>query len=325
MHFPRRQFIQAAAGIAALPAISRMAFAQAYPSRPVRLIVGFPPAGSADITARLIAQWLSERFSQQFVIENRPGAGATIATETVSKATPDGYTLLLTGSNDAWNASLYSNLKFNYVRDILPVASISRGMGVLIVHPSVPVKSVSELITYANANPGKLTVASSGIGSAPHMYWELFRSMTGVEMLHVPYRGGGPALIDLLGGQVQAYFSTLIAAIQYIRDGKLRPLAVTGSMRAEVLPDIPTLGEFVQGYEASIWFGVGAPRDTPAEIVDRLHEAINAGLADAALKTRFSEFGDAVLASSHAEFVKLIAEDTDKWARVIKSTGIKPE
>jgi tripartite-type tricarboxylate transporter receptor subunit TctC len=261
------------------------------------LIVGFPPAGQTDITARLIGQWLSERLGQQFVIESRPGAGGTLATEAVAKSPPDGYTLLLTGSNDAWNATLYGNLKFNYIRDIVPVASVSRGMGVLVLHPSVPAKSVPELIAYATANPGKLTVASSGIGSAPHMFWELFRSMTGVDMLHVPYRGGGPALIDLLGGQVQVYFATSISAIQYIRDGKLRPLAVTGSTRAEVLPDIPTVGEFVRGYEASGWLGVGAPKNTPVEIVDKLHNEINEGLADAGLKMRFAQLGDAVSAS----------------------------
>jgi tripartite-type tricarboxylate transporter receptor subunit TctC len=325
MKFPRRKFLHLAAGAAALPALSRIARAQTYPTRPVRLIVGFPPGGSGDITARLIGQWLSERLGQQFVIENRPGAGATLATETVAKAPPNGYTLLLTGSNDAWNATLYANLKFNYIRDIVPVASVSRGMGVLVVHPSVPARSVPEIIAYAKANPGKLTVASSGVGSAPHMFWELFRSMTGVDMLHVPYRGGGPALTDLLGGQVQVYFSTLISAIQYIRDGKLRALAVTGSTRADVLPDIPTVGEFVPGYEATGWLGVGAPKNTPAEIVDRLRNEINGGLADPGLKMRFAELGDAVFATSPADFAKLIAEDTEKWAKAIRAVNIKAE
>jgi tripartite-type tricarboxylate transporter receptor subunit TctC len=325
MKFPRRKFLHLAAGAAALPALSRIARAQTYPTRPVRLIVGFPPGGSGDITARLIGQWLSERLGQQFVIENRPGAGATLATETVAKAPPNGYTLLLTGSNDAWNATLYANLKFNYIRDIVPVASVSRGMGVLVVHPSVPARSVPEIIAYAKANPGKLTVASSGVGSAPHMFWELFRSMTGVDMLHVPYRGGGPALTDLLGGQVQAYFATLISAIQYIRDGKLRALAVTGSTRADVLPDIPTVGEFVPGYEATGWLGVGAPKNTPAEIVDRLRNEINGGLADPGLKMRFAELGDAVFATSPADFAKLIAEDTEKWGKVIRSANIKAQ
>ena len=323
MSVPRRRFLHLAAGAVAGPPMSRFAWAQAYPTRPVRIIVGFPPAGAGDITARLVGQMLSERLSQQLVIENRPGAGANLATEAVAKAPPDGYTLLLTGSNDAWNATLYGNLKFNYIRDIGPVASVSRGMGVLVVHPSVSANSVPEFIAYAKANPGKLTVASSGIGSAPHMFWELFRSMTAVDILHVPYRGGGPALIDLLGGQVQVYFGTLISAIQYIRDGKLRPLAVTGPTRAEVLPDIPTVGEFVRGYEATIWLGVGAPKNTPVEIVDKLHSEINGGLADAGFKMRFAELGDAVFASSRADFAKLIAEDTEKWAKVIKSAGIK--
>jgi tripartite-type tricarboxylate transporter receptor subunit TctC len=325
MRFSRRQFLHLAAGAVAFPAVSRIARAQTYPTRPVRLIVGFPPGGASDITARLMGQWLSERLGQQFVIENRPGAGATLATETVAKAPPDGYTLLLTGSNDAWNATLYGNLKFNYIRDIAAVASVSRGMGVLVVHPSVPARSVPELIAYAKANPGKLTVASSGVGSAPHMFWELFRSTTGVDMLHVPYRGGGPALTDLLGGQVQVYFSTLISAIQYIRDGKLRALAVTGSTRADVLPDIPIVGEFVPGYEATGWLGVGAPKNTPAEIVDKLHNEINGGLADGRLKMRFVELGVAVFASSRADVAKLIADDTEKWAKVIKFAGIKAD
>jgi tripartite-type tricarboxylate transporter receptor subunit TctC len=325
MRFSRRQFLHLAAGAVAFPAVSRIARAQTYPTRPVRLIVGFPPGGASDITARLMGQWLSERLGQQFVIENRPGAGATLATETVAKAPPDGYTLLLTGSNDAWNATLYGNLKFNYIRDIAAVASVSRGMGVLVVHPSVPARSVPELIAYAKANPSKLTVASSGVGSAPHMFWELFRSTTGVDMLHVPYRGGGPALTDLLGGQVQVYFSTLISAIQYIRDGKLRALAVTGSTRADVLPDIQIVGEFVPGYEATGWLGVGAPKNTPAEIVDKLHNEINGGLADGGLKMRFVELGVAVFASSRADVAKLIADDTEKWAKVIKFAGIKAD
>jgi tripartite-type tricarboxylate transporter receptor subunit TctC len=325
MKISRRQFLQLAAGAAAVPAIPRIARAQAYPSRPVHLVVGFPPAGSSDITARLIGQWLSEHLGQQFVIENRSGAGGNLATEAVAKAPPDGYTLLLAGSNDGWNATLYGNLKFNYIRDIVPGAGVSRGMGVLVVHPSVPARSVPELIAYAKANPGKLTVASAGVGSGPHMYWELFRSMAGVDMLHVPYRGGGPALTDLLGGQVQVYFSTLISSIQYIRDGKLRALAVTGSRRSDVLPDIPTVGEFVPGYEASGWFGVGAPRNIPAEIVDKLNKEINAGLADAGMKMRFAELGDAVFPSSPAEFGKFVAGETEKWAKAIRAANIKTE
>jgi tripartite-type tricarboxylate transporter receptor subunit TctC len=325
MKLARRKFLHLAAGAVAMPTLSRIAWSQAYPMRPVHLLVGFAPAGAADITARLIGQWLSERLGQQFVIENRPGAGGNFATEAVVKAEPNGYALLLTTTNDAWNATLYGNLKFNYIRDIVPVASVSRGMGVLVVHPSVPARSVSELIACAKANPGKLTIASAGVGSAQHMYWTLFRSMTGVDMLHVPYRGAGPALTDLLGGQVQAYFSAVISSIQYIRDGKLRPLAVTGSTRAEVLPDIPTVGEFVRGYEASIWLGVVAPKNTPVEIVDKLHNEINGGLVDAGLKMRFAELGDAVFASSPADFARLIAEDTEKWAKVIKFAGIKAD
>jgi tripartite-type tricarboxylate transporter receptor subunit TctC len=321
----RRQFIHLAAGAAALPAMSRIARAQSYPSRPVRIVVGYPPAGSTDITARLIGQWLSERLGQQFVIENRPGAGATLATEAVAKAPPDGHTLLLTGANDAWNATLYSSLKYNFIRDIVPVASVSRGVGVLVVQPSFPAKSVPELIAYANANPGKITIASSGVGGAPFMFWALFKSMTGVEMLHVPYRGAGPALTDLIGGHVQAFFSTLIASIQYIRDDKLRPLAVTGPTRAEVLPNIPTVGEFVPGYEAINWFGVFAPRGTPLRIVDVLQDQINAGLADAALKMRFAELGDTVYPSAPSDFAKFIADDTEKWAKVIRAANITPE
>jgi tripartite-type tricarboxylate transporter receptor subunit TctC len=325
MKFPRRKFLHLAAGAVALPTVSRIARAQAYPSRPVRLVVGFPPAGSSDITARLIGQWLSEHLGQQFIIENRPGAGGTLATEAVAKASPDGYTLLLTGSSDAWNATLYRNLKFNYIRDIVPVASVSRGMDVLVVHPSVPAKSVPELIAHAKANPGRLTIASSGVGSGPHMYWELFKSMTGVDMLHVPYRGGGPVLTDLLGGQVQVSFSAIIASIQYIKDGKLRPLAVTGPTRLDVLPDIPTMRDFVRGYEATTWFGLGVPKNTPVEIVHKLHDEINVGLADAGLKMRFAALGDTVFASSLPDVAKLIVEDTEQWGKVIRAANIKAE
>jgi tripartite-type tricarboxylate transporter receptor subunit TctC len=291
----------------------------------VRLIVGYAPAGSADITARLIGQWLSEQLGQQFVIENRPGAGGNFATEAVAKAQPDGYTLLLTASSDTWNATLYGNLKFNYIRDIVPVATVARGMSALVIHPSVPARSVPELIAYAKANPGKLTVASAGIGSGQYMCWELFRSMTGVDMLHVPYRGAGPALTDLVGGQVQAYFGALVSSIPYIRDGKLCALAVTGSTRADVLPDIPTVGEFVTGYEAVQWQGIGAPKNTSADIIDKLNKAINAGLADPMMKARFADLGAEVLAGSPADMRKLIAEDTEKWGKVIKFAGIKAD
>ena len=325
MALQRRRFLHLVSGAAALTFLSRPATAQAYPTRPVRLIVGFAPAGASDITARLIGQWLSERLGQQFVVENRPGAGGNFATEAVAKAQPDGYTLLLMGSSNTWNATLYSNLKFNFIRDIVPVASVSRAMSVLVVHPSVPARSVPELIAYAKANPGKLTIASAGIGSAQHMYWELFRSMSGVDMLHVPYRGAGAALTDLVGGQVQAYFGALLSSIQYIGDGKLRALAVTGSTRADVLPGIPTVGEFVTGYEASTWFGVGAPRNTPAEIVDKLNREINAGLADPMMKARFADLGAEVLAGSPADMGKLFAEEVEKWGKVIKFAGIKAE
>jgi tripartite-type tricarboxylate transporter receptor subunit TctC len=321
----RRTFLHFAAGAAALPAMTRIVNAQAYPSRPVRILAGFPPAGSVDITARLIGQWLSERLGQQFIIENRPGAGANLATEAVAKAPPDGYTLLLTSSTDAWNATLYGNLKFNFIRDIVPVATISRGMGVLVVNPSVPVKSLPELIGFAKESPGKVTIASAGVGSGPHMYWELLRSMTGINMLHVPYRGGGPALTDLVAGQVQAYFSTLIAAIQYIRAGTLRPLAVSAATRADILPDVPAVAEFVPGYEATAWFGLAAPRGTPSEIVEKLNKEVSASIANPAMKARFAELGDTMFASSPTDFAKLIAADTEKWAKVIRAAGIKAE
>jgi tripartite-type tricarboxylate transporter receptor subunit TctC len=241
------------------------------------------------------------------------------------RAPADGYTLLLTGSMDVWDTILYDNLRYNYIRDIAPIASISRGMGVVVVHPSVPVHSIPELMAYAKANPGKLNVAHAGVGSATHMYWELFRSMTGAKMQNVPYRGGGPALTDLMAGQVQVYFSTIISAIQYIRDGKLRPLAVTGATRSDVLPDVPTVGEFVPGYEATLWFGIGAPKNTPADIVDTLYKEIDAGMADPDLKRRFEELGDKVFLSSRVELAKLIVEDTEKWGKVIRAAGIKVE
>jgi tripartite-type tricarboxylate transporter receptor subunit TctC len=267
----RRKFLQLAAGAAALPAVSRFARAQTYPTRAVRILVGFPPAGNNDLHARLIAHWLAERLGQQFIVENRAGAGGNLATEAVVRAAPDGYTLLEASSADAWNATLYDNLKFNFIQDIAPVASISLTMGIMVAHPAIPVKSVPELIAYAKTNPGKITVASAGVGSAPHIYWELFRTTTGVEMLHVPYRGGGPALTDLLAGQVQVMFPTLGSSIGYVKSGKLRGLAVTGATRSEALPDIPRVGEFVPGYEASGWQGIGAPKNTPTEVVDKLN------------------------------------------------------
>jgi tripartite-type tricarboxylate transporter receptor subunit TctC len=319
MKLPRRTFLQLAAGATALRAVSRIARAQTYPSRPVRLIVGWPPSGAADVVGRLTGQLLSERLGQQFVIENRPGAGGSLAAEAVVRAPRDGYTLLMIGSNHAWNVTLYDNLGFDFVRDIAPVASIVRGLGVLVVHPSFSAKSVPDLIAYAKAKPGKINMGSGGVGSPQHVYGELFKMMAGVDMLHVPYRGGAPALTDLLAGQVQVMFDTLSTSIGHIRAGKLRPLAVTAATRLEVLPDIPTIGEFVPGYEAVGWQGVGAP----AEIIDKLNKAINAGLADPRVNARMTDLGYTVFASSPADFGRFIAAYTEKWAEVIKFAGAK--
>jgi tripartite-type tricarboxylate transporter receptor subunit TctC len=323
MKLPRRQFLHLAAGAAALPALSRIASAQAYPTRPVRLIAGFPPGGVVDVFARLIGQWLSDRLGQPIIIENRAGAGGNLAAEAVVKAPPDGYTLLMVGSNNAWNVTLYDNLSFNFIRDIAPVASIYHGPAVLVVHPSFPAKSVPELIAYAKSNPGKVNMASGGVGSSQHVYGELFKMMTGVDMLHVPYRGGGPALTDLLAGQVPVMFDTLATSIEHIKAGKLRALAVTSATRSEVLPDIPTVGDFVPGYEGTGWQGVGAPRNTPAEIIDKLNKEINAGLADPRMKARIVDFGYTVFASSPADFRTFIGAYTEKWAKVIKFSGAK--
>jgi tripartite-type tricarboxylate transporter receptor subunit TctC len=325
MKLPRRNFLHLAACAAALSAVSRFAWAQAYPSRPVRIIVPFAPAGASDITARLIGQWLSERLGQQFVIENRPGGGGNIGTEAVVRAPADGYTLLMVGSANASNATFYDKLNFNFIRDIAPVGSVFRGPYVMVVNPSVPARSVPEFIAYAKANPGKLTMASSGTGAVPHVAGELFKMMAGIDMVHVPYRGGGPALTDLLAGQVQVYFPTTVASIGYIRAGRLRALAVTAATRSDALPDIPTVGEFLPGYEASTWYGVGAPKGTPAEIVEKLNKEINAGLADPTMKARLADLGGDVLALSPADFGKLIAEETAKWAKVVKFSGVKAE
>ena len=325
MKLPRRHFLHLAAGAAALPALSRIAWAQAYPSRPVRIIVGFAPGGSSDITARLIGQWLSERLGQQFVIDNRPGGGTNIGTEAVVRAPPDGYTLLLATAANAVNATLYDKLNFNFIRDIAPVAGIIVFPNVMVVHPSVPAKTVPEFIAYAKANPGKINMASGQMGGPAHVSGELFKMMTGTDMLLVPYRGGGPALVDLLVGQVQVMFPTIVASIEYIRAGRLRALAVTAATRSDALPDIPTVSEFVPGFEASFWTGIGAPKATPAEIVDKLNEAINAGLADPKLKARFADLGGTVLAGSPTDFGKLIAEETEKWGKVVKFTGIKAD
>jgi tripartite-type tricarboxylate transporter receptor subunit TctC len=325
MKLPRRNFLHLAAGAAVLPALSRFAWAQAYPTRPVRLIVPVAPAGVVDILARLIGQWLSERLGQQFVIDNRPGGGTNIGTEAVVRAPADGYTLLMVGSYNAVNATFYDKLNYNFIRDIAPVASIIRGPYAMVVNPSVPAKSVPEFIAYAKANPGKLTMASAGTGTGSHIAGELFKMMAGVDMVHVPYRGGGPALTDLLAGQVQVLFNPPPASIAYIRAGRLRALAVTTATRSDALPDIPTVGEFVPDYEASTWYGVGAPKNTPAEIIGKLNKEINAGLADPKIKARFADLGGDVLALSSANFGKLIADETEKWGNVIRSLNIKAE
>jgi tripartite-type tricarboxylate transporter receptor subunit TctC len=302
-----------------------MAWAQAYPTRPVRIIVPFAPAGSTDIVARLFGQWLSERLGHQFIIENRPGASGNIGTEAVVRAPADGYTLLLGAGVNAVNATLYDKLNFEFIRDIAPVAGIIRFAFVMVVNPSFPAKTVPEFITYANANPGKISFASSGAGTGLHMSGELFKMMTGVNMVHVPYRGSGPALTDLLGGQVQVMFADLPSSIEYVRSGKLRALAVTTAMRSEVLPDIPTVAEFLPGYEASGWNGVGAPKNTPVEIVERLNKEINAALADPKMKVRLAELGSTPFMLSSTDFGKLIADETEKWAKVIRAANIKPQ
>jgi tripartite-type tricarboxylate transporter receptor subunit TctC len=325
MKLPRRNFLHLAAGAAALPAVSRFARAQAYPSRAVRLIVPIAPGGAGDITARLIGQWLSERLGQQFVIDNRPGGGTNIGTEAVVRAPADGYTLLLVGGYNAIIATLYDRLNFDFLRDIAPVAGITRVPNVMVVHPSVPATTVPQFIAYAKANPGKITMASGGIGSTGHISGELFKMMAGIDMVHVPYRGGGPALNDLLGGQVQVYFATTVSSIGYIRAGRLRALAVTTATRSDALPDIPTVAEFVPGYESSFWLGVGAPKATPAEIVEKLNKEVNAALDDPKMKARLADLGGTPLPGSPADFGKLIADETEKWARVIRAANMKPE
>jgi tripartite-type tricarboxylate transporter receptor subunit TctC len=305
--------------------MSRFAWAQAYPTRPVRIIVGFTPGGTTDITARLIGQWLSERLGQQFIIENRPGAGSNLAAEAVVNALPDGYTILLVGAPNAINATLYERLNFNFIRDIAPVAGIIRTALVMQVNPSVPTKTVPEFIAYAKGNPGKINMSSAGNGSAPHVAGELFKMMAGVNMVHVPYRGAAPSLSDLIGGQVQVTFESMPSSIGYIRAGTLRALAVTTAERAEALPAIPTVGEFVAGYEASIWYGIGVPKNTPFTIIDRLNNEINAGLLDTKLRVRIAELGGTPLQASPAAFGTFIAEETEKWGKVIKSSGIKRE
>ena len=321
----RRQFLHLAAGAAALPAVSRIASAQTYPTRPVRLIVPLAPGGATDIIARVIGQWLSERLGQPFIVENRPGAGTNLGTEAVVRAAPDGYTLLLAAPNNAINASFYDKLNFNFIRDIAPVAGIISHPLVMVINPSLPTKTPPEFIAYAKANPHKLNMASPGNGTPNHVSGELFKMMAGVDMVHVPYRSGGPALTDLIAGRVQVMFPATVSSIEYIRDGRLRALAVTTATRSELLPDIPTVGEFVPGYEASGWFGVGAPKATAAEIVEKLNKEINAGLADPKIKARLADVGGDVLALSPAGFGRLIAEETEKWAKVVKFANIKPD
>ena len=311
MKLPRRRFLHLAAGAAALPALSRIARAQTYPSRPVRWVVPFPPGGVTDIVARLISQWLSERLGQPFVIENRPGAGGNIGAEAVVKAAPDGYTLYLSSSPNAISATLYDNLNFNFIRDIAPVASISISPLVMEVNPSVPAKTVPEFVAYAEANSGKLNMASNGNGTTSHLAGELFKMMTGINMLHVPYRGAAPALTDLIGGQVQVMFDVMASSIEHIRAGKLRALAVTTATRSEALPDVPNVGEFLPGFEASAWQGVGVPKNTPTEIVDKLNKEINAGLADPKIKARLAHLGSSVFSSSPADFWMFIAADSE--------------
>jgi tripartite-type tricarboxylate transporter receptor subunit TctC len=325
MKLSRRQFLHLAAGAAALPALSRIANAQSYPTRPVRIVVGFTAGGSTDIGARLIGQWLQERLGQSFVIENRPGAGTNIATESVVRAPPDGYTLLMVGPSSAVNATLYDKLNFVFLRDIAPVASMIRQPQIMLANPSLTAKTVSELIAYAKINPGKITMASAGIGSTGHLVGEFFKMTAGVDLVHVPYRGAGPALTDLLGGQVLILFAGIAGSIEYVRSGKLRALAVTTATRSEALPSIPTVSEFVPGFEAGDWLGVGAPRNTPPEIIDRLNKEITAGVADPKIRARFADLGDTALALTPAEFGKFIADETEKWAKVIRAANIKPE
>jgi tripartite-type tricarboxylate transporter receptor subunit TctC len=318
---PRRQFLHLAAGAVALPALSRIAWAQAYPTRPVRIVVGFPPGTSSDITARLIAEWLSQRLGQQVLVENRTGAGTNIAAETVVQASPDGYSLLWVTQTNAINATLYESLNFNFIRDIAPVAGVIRVPTVMMINPSVPAKTVPEFIAYAKANPDKINMSSPGIGSANHVLGELFQMMTGVKLVHIPYKGS--QFPDLLSGQVQITFNPLPSSLNFINTGKLRALAVTSATRQAVLPDVPTVGEFVPGYEGNAWFGIGAPKNTPKEIVDKLNSEINAGLANPKLSARLIDLGGVPMSVTPAEFGKFIADETEKWGKVVKFAGLK--
>jgi tripartite-type tricarboxylate transporter receptor subunit TctC len=325
MKLLRRHFLHMATGVAVLPLAARLARAQAYPSRPVRWIVGFAPGGGNDIVARLMGQWLSERLGQPFVIENRPGAGTNIATEAVVNAPPDGYTLLLAGIPNASNAALYANLKFNFIRDLMPAAGIVRVPNVMVVNPSVPATTVLEFIAYSKANPGKVNMASAGIGSGGHLCGELFKMLAGVTLTHVPYRGNGPALTALLGGQVEVLFASLSSSLEYIRTGKVRALAITSAKRSEAQPDLPTIAEFVPGYDMSAWYGASVPKGTPTEVIDRLNAEINAGLADAKTMARLAEQGGISIAGTPADFGKFIADETEKWGKVVRFAGMKPE
>jgi tripartite-type tricarboxylate transporter receptor subunit TctC len=325
MKLPRRSFLHLAAGAAALPAASRIARAQTYPTRPVRIVVPFAAGGTADILGRLWGQWLSERLGQQFIIDNRAGAATNTGTEAVARAAPDGYTLLLITPPNVVNVTLYEKLNFNFVRDIAPVASVSTTPGVVVVNPRFPAKTIPELISYAKANPGKIAMATQGSGGSAHIYGEMFKQMVGVDMVAVPYRGEGPALTDLIGGQVQVMFAIMPSAIEYIRSGTLRALAVTDAARAQVLPDVPTVAEFVPGYQAAAFQGIGAPRNTPTEIVDKLNAEIKGLLGDPKVKARLADLGSTALALSPADFGKLIADETEKWAKVIRTANIKPE
>ena len=326
MQVHRRRILRLLAGVPGLPAVLRSARAETYPSRPVRIMVGTAPGGAPDILARLIGQWLSDRLGQPFVVENKPGASTNLATEEVAKAQPDGYTLLLlVPSNAAINGSLYNNLNYDFARDLTPVGGVSRETEVMVVNPSFPAKTAPEFIRYAKANPGKINMASPGVGTGPHMAGELFKYMTGIEMTHVAYRGSAPAITDLLGGQVQVYFAPLSTSIEYVRTGKLRALGVTTAARVAALPDVPPLGDFVPGYETSTWYGIGAPKKTPAEIVDRLNKEINIGLADPGMTAQLAALGSSAFPVSPPEFGKFIADETEKWAKVIRFARIEPE
>lgn len=325
MPLQRRQFLRLAAGAAALSGIGRNARAENYPSRPVRIVVGFAPGGGADLAARLMGQWLSERLGQQFVVENRPGAGANIAMDAVAKAVPDGYTLLLVSPGAAINATLYEKLPYNFVRDFAPISGFLRVPNVMVLTPSVPANTVPDFVAYAKANPGKVNMASAGSGSSVHVSGELFKMMAGVDLTHVPYRGAGPMLSDLLGGQVQVAFPDIGSSIEHVKSGKLRAMAVTTSKRSEALPAVPTVGEFVPGYEASNWWGIAAPKSTPTDIVSKLNSELNAAVADPKIMARFADLGGTSLAGSPANFAKLISDETDKWGKVIRAAKIKPE